>query len=238
MLPEIGQYLDPGHAAREGNVSRRDVGLPEGVFVFVCFSRAEKIDRALYHAWLTILRRTPGTVLWLLKDTKTKTSADTFVTSHFRSVAAAYGIDPGRLVFADAMPWAAHVKRGALADLFLDTLAYNAHSTGCNSLWAGVPLLTFAGTKMAARVAAGMNRAARAQLYTARSVDDYINLAVRLARRPSRADTLRRGVFASRSDMPLFQTQSMVRALERGFRMSAEVFSHTDSHMHLVAHDC
>ena len=92
---------------------------------------------------MAILRQAPDTLLWLLKDTKTKTAAETAVTAHFRAAAAAAGVDPRRLVFAEAVAWEAHVRRGALANLFLDTLAYNAHSTGCNSCFTAVLLLLY-----------------------------------------------------------------------------------------------
>jgi protein O-GlcNAc transferase len=178
QFPDVGLFANASHAAASANMTRADFGLPEDAFVFVCFSRAEKIQRSLFYSWLEILRRTPRSVLWLLRDTKSKTAGETIVTSSFHAAAAAGGVDPSRIIFADSIGWKEHVRRGALADLFLDTWAYNAHSTGCNSLWAGVPLLTKAEIKMAARVAAGMNRAAEADVYTARTREEYVEIAV------------------------------------------------------------
>ena len=238
-LPEMGDAdLARGDAslapAAAGNLTRRALALPADAFVYVCFSRAEKIDRDMFGAWMRILEQTPNSVLWLLKDTKGKVPGETFVTKHLKATAAAFGVDPSRLIFAKPIQWADHVRRGALADLFLDTWAYNAHSTGCNSLWAGVPLLTMADGKMAQRVAAGMNRAASAGVYTVRTRGEYVDLAVRLGRNARRSQRLRSAVFANRVSAPLFQTRAMVQTLERGYRMSADVYAHTSRYMHLV----
>jgi len=214
--------------------SRLEHELPVESFVYVCFSRAEKIDKELFVTWMKVLRRTRGSVLWLLKDVKGRNQGETFISSHFRSRAEEMGVDSSRLIFTDSIDWKRHVERGFLADLFLDTLSYNAHSTGANVLWAGVPLLTWPRIKMASRVAASMNRAARAPMYTVRTLQEYEELAVKLCQAKRRSARMRDMVFSSRSSAPLFQTVEMTAALVRGYRIQREVLLSTGRHFHSI----
>ena len=117
--------------------------------VFCCFNNAYKITPEIFACWMRILSRVEGSVLWLLEDTPS-------AAANLRREAAARGVDADRIIFAGRLPPAEHLARHRCADLFLDTLPYNAHTTASDALWAGLPLLTCRGETFAGRVAASL----------------------------------------------------------------------------------
>ena len=189
--------------------ARTDLGLPESGFVFVCFNQVYKIEPPVFRAWMRILARVPGSVLWLFAD---KTAARTNLARE----AVALGIDPARLVFGEKMAKPRHLARLAQADLFLDTFSINAHTSASDALWAGVPLLTCPGDAFPARVAASLVTAAGLPHLACRSMEEYESAAVRLARDPGELHSLRR-TLAARERLPLFDTPRFVRDLESAF---------------------
>lgn len=189
--------------------SRRDAGLPEDGFVFCSFNNPWKFTAAVFDIWMRLLGQVPGSVLWL-RNGKT---ADTL-----RIAAQARGIDPSRLVFADRVAAELHLARHQLADLFLDTLPYNAHATACDALWAGLPVLTRRGNAFAARVAASLVTAAGLPELITDTAEDYEALALALARDPARLKALRGKLAASRAKAPLFDTPRLARDLETAYR--------------------
>lgn len=118
--------------------SRKDVGLPEDAMVYCCFNGAHKISRFTFDRWLMILGRVPGSVLWLLGSTDA-------ANERLKRYASDHGIAPERIIFADKLVNAHHLARYRLADLFLDTTPYGAHTTASDALWMGVPVLTLSG---------------------------------------------------------------------------------------------
>jgi protein O-GlcNAc transferase len=118
--------------------TRESVGLPSEGFVYACFNRIDKIEPQVFEAWMTILKSVPGSVLWLFNSHAT-------AVAHLISTAENAGVDGGRLVFAERLPKPQHLARHALADLFLDTLHYNAHTTATDAMFTGLPVLTFPG---------------------------------------------------------------------------------------------
>ena len=125
--------------------TRADAGLPEDAMVFCCFNGPQKITRFTFERWMEILKRTEASVLWLLESTA---ETQDNLTAHARET----GVDPGRLIFAPKQQNARHLARYVLADLFLDTAPYGAHTTASDALFMGVPVLTFRGRSFAARV--------------------------------------------------------------------------------------
>jgi protein O-GlcNAc transferase len=156
--------------------TRTQAGLPDNAFVFCAFTSAHKVNPPLFDVWMRLLFELPGSVLWMR-------GADIVTRTNLAREATVHGINPARLVFASAvseMP--EHLARLSLADLYLDTFPYNAHSTACDALWAGVPVLTCAGRGFASRVAASaLHAAGLPQLITA-SLGEYEAAALRLAR--------------------------------------------------------
>ena len=190
---------------------RRAAGLPDTGFVFCCFNAAHKITPPIFDLWMRLLCQIEGSVLWLLESTAT-------LRSNLRHEALARGIAPERLVFAPRVKLPEHLARHALADLFLDTLPFNAHTTASDALWCGLPVLTCKGHSFAGRVAASLNHAIGMDAMTVTSLADYEVLALSLARDPARLAALKAGLSASRDTSALFDIQNFTRQIEAAYR--------------------
>jgi uncharacterized protein (TIGR03032 family) len=186
--------------------------LPADAVVFCCFNKSQKIEPTIFAAWMRILQQVPSSVLWLLSD-RPETE------QNLRAQASVSGIEPTRLIFAPRVSKAEHLKRHQCADLFLDTLYYNAHVTGTDALWAGTPLLTVLGNTFAARVAASLLTAAGMPDLIMPDLPTYEQLAVHLATHPSELQQRKNQLINARSQSPLFDTAQTVRHLEAGYRM-------------------
>ena len=162
----------------ERTPTRQEMGLPEHAFVFCCFNNNWKITPTIFDIWMRLLHQVEGSVLWLLGDNEG-------AERNLRKEAQRRGIDPSRLVFAGRLPPAEHLARHRLADLFLDTLPYNAHTTASDALWAGLPVLTCKGEAFAGRVAASLLHAVGIPELITSNLEDYQTLALKLARDPA-----------------------------------------------------
>ena len=191
--------------------TRAAAGLPENATVFCSFNGAQKITPFLFARWMEILRAVPGSVLWLLKG------ADA-VDTRQRALAEAAGIDPTRLIFAPFAPNAQHIGRYALADLFLDTTPYGAHTTASDALWMGVPILTMPGRGFASRVCASLVRAAGIPGLVCATPEEYTARAIALGRDRLRLAMYRDQLLASRGTSLLFDTARFTREMEALFR--------------------
>lgn len=210
-LPDCYQPNDRRRAIATTTPARADCGLPADGFVFCCFNSAYKLTPALFDGWARILAAVPGSVLWLY-------AGNPQVAANLRGEGEARGLDPGRLVFAGPIPHAEHLARHRLADLFLDTLPYNAHTTASDALWAGLPVLTRRGTTFAGRVAASLLRAAGLPELIVDGQEAYEAAAVDLARSPQRLRDLRERLMRNRQSCPLFDTPRFTRHLEAAYR--------------------
>jgi predicted O-linked N-acetylglucosamine transferase (SPINDLY family) len=157
--------------------TRVAVGLPEDRFVFCCFSRHYKITEAMFAAWMEILRRTEGSVLWLVED-------NTWSCANLRMRATIAGIDPARVLFAAPVDPADYMARLALPDLFLDTSPHNAGTIASDAIRMGLPLVTLSGESFASRVAGRLSQAIGATPGITEALDDYVGTAVALAAQP------------------------------------------------------
>jgi len=193
--------------------SRSDYGLPEDKFIFCNFNQIYKIDPATFKLWCRILQRVPSSVLWLLRF-------PALGEANIRAAAEANGIAKHRIVFTDVAPKDEHLRRGYLADLFLDTPVCNAHTTACDILWGGTPLITMPGTKMASRVAASLLHAGGLNELVVASPEEYEELAVSLAMDMDRLWGLRKRLEDARMHAPLFDTQRWVQDLELGLQLA------------------
>jgi len=189
--------------------SRKDAGLPEDGFVFCCFNHNWKITAPIFDVWMRLLGQVNGSVLWLLQG-------NAAIRENLRREAAARGIDPVRLIFADRTTPQFHMARQQLADLFLDTLPYNAHTTASDALWAGLPLITTPGHSFPARVAASILQAAGLQELIAPDLASYEAQALTLATDHARLETIRDKVAKART-APLFDTGRFARNLEAAY---------------------
>ena len=201
------QPNDPGRTISDAERPRSELGLPERGFVFCCFNNNYKITPAMFDRWMRILRAVEGSVLWLLQDNR-------WAERNLRAEAARHDVDPARLVFADREPLPDHLARHRQADLFLDTAPYNAHTTASDALWAGVPLLTMAGSTFPGRVAASLLQAVGLPELVAPDGEAYEQSAISLARDPARLASLRDRLACGRDGSSLFDATGQARRIE------------------------
>lgn len=218
ILPECYQVNDRWQDIAETGVRRADQGLPERGFVFCCFNQIQKLEPVMFSVWMRILGRVPDSVLWLYSE-------DEEAQDRLKAIATTYGIVGERLIFAKYLPKDRHLERHRLADLFLDTRVYNAHTTASDALWVGLPVLTCMGETFPARVAASLLNAIGLPELITHSLQEYEALAVRLATQPAELAALREKLADNRLRMPLFDTERFTRHLERAFELMWERYS-------------
>lgn len=188
--------------------SRAQAGLPDRGFVFCAFTNGYKINQRVFDTWMSLLAEVPDSVLWLRE-------AHAETRERLEAHAAVRGVQPKRLIFAPYVEGRAeHLARLRCADLFLDTLPYNAHTTATEALWAGVPVVSAPGRGFAGRVGASVLKAAGLDELICAGLDDYSERALQLARQSERLQTLRTQLDERRSTLPIFDTQSYTRDLE------------------------
>jgi protein O-GlcNAc transferase len=209
-LPDSYQVNDRNREIAAGAMTRSEAGLPQHGFVFCCFNNNYKITAPVFEIWMRLLTQVEGSVLWLFH-------ANAAAARNLRTEAQARGIDADRLVFADRLPHAEHLARHRLADLFLDTLPYNAHTTASDALWAGLPVLTCCGHAFAGRVAASLLHAIGLPELVTHSLEEYESLAFRLATDPAALGDVRGKLNQSRSSAPLFDGDRFRRHIEQAY---------------------
>lgn len=187
--------------------ARATCGLPDHAFVFCCFNQSFKITPDVFQCWMTILRAVPDSVLWLLE-------CNPWAKENLRKYAQQQGIDPARLIFAPRIGIAEHLARHAHADLFLDTLPYNAHTTCSDALWMKVPVLTCIGDTFAGRVAASLLKAAGLDTLITHSLIEYQQRAIALATEQKALMQLKQQLIQHSASSALFDTPAFCRALE------------------------
>ena len=211
QLPDCYHANDTTRLISARSPTRGELGLPGRGFVFCCFNRSTKLSAPVFEVWMRLLACVQGSVLWL-------SGTSDPAQANLRREAAAHGVDPQRLIFA---PYAAcvedHLARHRAADLFLDTLPYNAHSTACDALWTGLPVVTCAGNAFAGRVGASMLKAAGLPELVTTSLEDYEALALKLATEPALLPSIRRKLEDNRSTCPLFDGDRFRRHVEDAF---------------------
>ncbi len=193
--------------------SRAEAGLPEHGFVFCNFNHVNKFTPENFAVAMRLLQQAPGSLLWLPRP-------DPMAVANLQAQAGRHGVAPDRLIFAPQLPsFAEHLARLAVADLFLDSLPYGAHTTASDALWAGLPLVTCRGKSFAGRVAASLLTALEMPELIAESQADFEKLALRLALEPETLAALRRKLAGKRFSAPLFDTARTTRAVEAAYRI-------------------
>lgn len=191
--------------------TRADAGLPTDAFVYCCFNGTQKITKPVFQNWLDILARTGNSVLWLLSGTQE-------TNDRMRDMAEQAGIARDRLIFAPRKPNPEHLARYPLADVFLDTAPYGAHTTASDAMWMGVPVITVPGQTFASRVCASLSTSAGLSELVCASVEDYVAKAVELYSNPGKLTTIRTKLARNRDTCTLFDTPGLVRHLEALYR--------------------
>ena len=188
--------------------SRAAAGLPDSGFVFCCFNNSWKITSAMFDIWMRLLTQVDGSLLWLLDGPH---------ADNLRAEAKARGVDPARLIFAPKLPPEQHLARQQLADLFLDTLPYNAHTTCSDALWAGLPVVTCYGKAFPGRVASSLLKAIDLPELVTASPQLYEALALELAQNPALLKATKEKLARNRTTTPLFDSERFRKNIETAY---------------------
>ena len=195
--------------------TRPALGLPDTGFVFCCFNNSYKITPEVFESWMQILQGVEGSVLWLLKDNDS-------VSRNLLKETEKRGLDPQRLVFAERMNLPDYLARYRTADLFLDTLPFNAGTTASDALWAGLPVLTCAGEAFAGRMGSSLLHAIHLPELITNSQQAYVSLAIELATDFEKLLAIKDRLRKNRLTTPLFDTQAFTRNIEAAYLQMVE----------------
>ena len=209
-LPNSYQVNVSKRTVTETALTRQDLGLPATGFVFCCFNNNYKITPTSFAGWMRILKAVEGSVLWLFESNSS-------AVNNLRKEAVRLGVNEDRLIFAKHMPIADHLNRIQMADLFLDTLPYNAHTTTSDALRMGLPALTFIGHSFASRVAASLLNAVNLPELITTSQEQYELLAINLAMRPEKLKALKEKLVHNLPTAPLYNTPLFTHHLESAY---------------------
>ena len=209
-LPNSYQANDDQRVISKRQFTKAELGLPENGFVYACFNNNYKITPSTFDSWMRILTRAEGSVLWLLAD-------NSIAKENLIKAAADRGVDPSRLIFADRLSASEHLARHRLADLFLDTLPCNAHTTCSDALWAGVPVLTLVGSTFSGRVAASLLMAVGLDELIMNRQEDYETLAIELAMNQSKLEIIKERLSHNLSSAALFDSGLITKNLEAAY---------------------
>jgi protein O-GlcNAc transferase len=215
-LPATYQINDDKRAIGSRTPTRGECGLPENAFVFCCFNNPQKILPEIFDIWMRLLRAADNSVLWLY-------AGNAKAAANLRREAEQRGVAPERVILAPKAGVADHLARLRLADLSLDTLPYNAHTTASDALWVGLPVLTCQGDTFAGRVAASLLKAIGLDALITHKLADYEALALRLARDPAALAALKDRLIRNRDSSALFDTQRATRHIETAYQTMADI---------------
>ncbi len=214
-LPHSYQVNDSKRKVADRTFSREELGLPSNGFVFCCFNNNFKILPPTFDGWMRILHEVEGSVLWLLED-------NPIAARNLRREAQARGISADRLVFASRVPMDQHLARQRMADLFLDTLPYNAHTTASDALWVGLPVLTCSGQSFASRVAASLLHAVGLPELVTQTQSAFEARAIELARDVAQLRSIRDKLEEQGPQSPLFNARLFARHIESAYTTMVE----------------
>ena len=212
-LPNTYQPNDDNRNISDKTITREEMGLPECAFVFCCFNQNYKISPIEFDIWMRLLGKVKGSVLWLLKSNK-------WAERNLKRQAESRGVSPERIIFAERMPQAEHLARHRLADLFIDTFNYNAHTTTSDALWAGLPVVTKLGQGFAARVAGSLLNAIGLPELVTTSEREYEEVILELATNSTKLAHVKDKLATNRLTQPLFDTELYTKHLENGYQQA------------------
>jgi len=227
LMPHSYQINDSRRLELKRNLTLKDCGLPEGKFIFNCFNNIYKITPPTFQRWMRILNRVPGSVLWFYNNFPE-------AEVNLRREAQALGVDPSRLFFSPYIKMYDHLERYALADLFLDSLPYNAHTSASDALWANLPVLTLQGKSFAGRVAASLLHAIAMPELITYTEQDFEDRAVDLATHPEKLAALKVKLAKNRLTTPLFDTQLYTKHFESALIEAYERYQSDLAPAHMV----
>lgn len=216
-LPDTYQSNDSKRIISKKKISRKDFDLPENKFIFCCFNKKYKFDPNMYEIWMNILKKVNNSVLWLLDDENESTTNLIYETK-------LRNIDPKRIIFSKKIPTHEHLARHSLADLFLDTFPYGAHTTASDALWSGLPVITKKGNSFASRVASSLLKAISMDELITSNDQEYQDLAVRLATDKKQLDLIKYKLSKNIKTEPLFNTLLFTSNIEKAYKLANNNF--------------
>ncbi|MDA9074374.1 tetratricopeptide repeat protein, partial [Amylibacter sp.] len=212
-LPNTYMPTDDSREFSQKPMNRSDMGLPDDAFVFCCFNNNYKISPAEFDIWMRLLTKVENSVLWVRQSNQ-------FSHINMKNEAQKRKVDPSRLVFADIVPMDEHLARQRLANLFVDTFSFNAHTTATEALWAGLPVVTKIGLGFAARVAGSLLNAVGLPELVTGTEQDYEALILDLATNPTKLAKITEKLATNRLTQPLFKTELYTKHLEEGYQQA------------------
>ena len=229
-LPNSYQVNDKQRLIADKIFTKEELGLPKDSFVFCCFNNNYKITPHTFDGWVRILKAVEGSVLWLLED-------NTTAGINLRKEVQNRGLDPNRLVFAKRIKLPEHLARQRVADLFIDTLPYNAHTTASDALWAGLPVLTCMGESFASRVAASLLNAIELPELITTTQAQYEATAIELATNPTKLKAIKMKLERNRLTTPLFDTKRFTKHIEAAYTQMYERYRADLPPVHIYIED-
>ena len=196
----------------QNNLKRKDFGLSDNSFVFCCFNKQYKFTPYIFDIWMDLLREVKESSLWLLVNNNQ-------TVQNLKQESEKRDIDSNRIIFARGLPIEQHLSRYTLADLFLDTFPYGAHTTCGDALWSGLPVLTLKGNTFASRVSSSLLKAINLDELITNSVDEYKSLAINLAKNPLKLNKIKKRLKIDKDKSPLFDNKNYTKDLETAYKI-------------------
>ena len=209
-LPNTYQVRDSTQKISNKIYNRKDFGLPEKNFVFCCFNQNYKITPNVYDIWMRLLKKIEGSVLWLIKSSDEG-------ANNLKKEAHKRGVNSNRIIFAEKISQPDHLARHKLADLFIDTFPYTAHTTCSDSLWSGLPVVTRIGESFASRVGASVLNAIGLEELITKTEQEYENLTTQLATKPEFLKKIKKKLEKNKNKEPLFNTKLYTSHIEKAY---------------------
>ncbi|MDB2466823.1 tetratricopeptide repeat protein [Planktomarina temperata] len=209
-LPDCYMPQDNTRKISQKKMTRPDCGLPKNGFIFCCFNNSSKVSSHEFDIWMRLLAKVDDSVLWLLKTNQ-------WAEESLKEEARKRFIEPSRLVFAQKLPVEEHLRRLQLADLYLDTFNFNAHTAASDALWACVPLITKTGNSFSARVASSLLSSIELPELITTTPEEYEALALTLATDSDKYDDIRKKLNEKKKSAPLFDSQLYTENLEKAY---------------------
>ena len=214
-LPNSYQPNDPTKKISNKIFTKEEFGLPKEAFVFCCFNQSYKINPYVFDTWMKILKKVQNSVLWLLED-------NPIANQNIKNEANKRNIEPGRIIFAKELDLHDHLARHKLADLFIDTFPYTAHTTCSDALWSNLPVLTRMGKTFASRVAGSLLTSIDLKELITNSEKEFIDLAVELADNSNKLKRIKQKLQKNIKDKPLYNSKLFTKNIEAAYQKTYE----------------
>jgi predicted O-linked N-acetylglucosamine transferase (SPINDLY family) len=209
-LPHCYQVNDSNKKISDKVFTKKELGLPEDGFVFCCFNQSYKITPYVFDIWMRLMKRIDGSILWLIKDSD-------IGVNNLKKEAQKRGVEPDRIIFADKMSNDEHLARHRLADLFIDTFPYTAHTTCSDALWSSLPVVTRIGQSFASRVSASLLTAIGLSELITKTEKEYEELTFKIANNKSLLNEIKKKLTKNKPIKSLFNTKLFTKNIESAF---------------------